>query len=77
MSADTHTHIHQLMSYELVYTSIHSSIMYYYDNRYRPILSVFHVVKVYGMRTIFKQDPPPPPPPPLRPHTTPPTSIQF
>ena len=25
MSADTHTHIHQLMSYELVYTSIHSS----------------------------------------------------
>ena len=27
MSADTHTHIHQLMSYELVYTSIHSSIM--------------------------------------------------
>ena len=26
MSADTHTHIHQLMSYELVYTSIHSSI---------------------------------------------------
>ena len=27
MSADTHTHIHQLMSYELVYTSIHSSII--------------------------------------------------
>ena len=26
MSADTHTHTHQLMSYELVYTSIHSSI---------------------------------------------------
>ena len=30
MSADTHTHIHQLMSYELVYTSIHSSIMVLY-----------------------------------------------
>ena len=30
MSADryTHTHTHQLMSYELVYTSIHSSIIY-------------------------------------------------
>ena len=32
MSADTHTHIHQLMSYELVYTSIHSSIInFMYD----------------------------------------------
>ena len=30
MSADTHTHTHQLMSYELVYTSIHSSIIYIY-----------------------------------------------
>ena len=29
MSADTHTHPHQLMSYELVYTSIHSSIKQY------------------------------------------------
>ena len=29
MSADTHTHTHQLMSYELVYTSIHSSIIIY------------------------------------------------
>ena len=26
MSADRYTHTHQLMSYELVYTSIHSSI---------------------------------------------------
>ena len=32
MSADTHTHTHQLMSYELVYTSIHSSIIYTIDN---------------------------------------------
>ena len=36
MSADTqihtHTHIRQLMSYELVYTSIHSSIIIYYIN---------------------------------------------
>ena len=31
MSADTHTHTHQLMSYELVYTSIHSSIILYYQ----------------------------------------------
>ena len=27
MSADRYTHTHQLMSYELVYTSIHSSII--------------------------------------------------
>ena len=27
MSADRYTHTHQLMSYELVYTSIHSSIL--------------------------------------------------
>ena len=30
MSADRYTHTHQLMSYELVYTSIHSSIIIYY-----------------------------------------------
>ena len=36
MSADrhTHTHTHQLMSYELVYTSIHSSIICYIHNIY-------------------------------------------
>ena len=53
MSADTHTHIHQLMSYELVYTSIHSSIIFTLVALTHSHGSLFHAFIVRWENTYF------------------------
>ena len=57
MSADrythTHTHTHQLMSYELVYTSIHSSIIIILY--YRQLSRGYLVNGYFAVYTIVRQ----------------------